>query len=197
MVFVMLNPMEASDRDLVEAAREGDDDALRLLMERHLQAVYRLCLRLTGSATDAEDAAQEAMVKAWRNLARFDEEQAFRPWLFTIARNSATDLMRKRRSLPFSAFADEDGTIALSDTLADPEPLPEEILANSMEGAEAAAALRTLPARDQALLALRYQDELSFEDISTVLAMPANTVRSIHRRALIALRKRLGPRASE
>ena len=180
---------ELSDAELALQARGGDERAFAVLVERHLQAVYTFCLRYTGSREDAQDAAQETFVKAWRNIRRFDTKRSFRTWAFAIAKNSATDLMRKRKALPFSTFDTADDSNVLTDTLADPEPLPEEVFERASLAEDVRTALSDLSARDRTILSLRYEEEQSFEDIAKILRMPANTIRSLHRRALIQLRK--------
>jgi RNA polymerase sigma-70 factor (ECF subfamily) len=179
----------STDRELVEQAREGDEAAFKILVERYLQNVYTFCLRYTGSPADAEDAAQETFVKAWRNLNRFNTSKALKTWLFAIAKNSATDLLRKRRAVHFSQFDTSDDGNVLTDTLADTEPLPEELFSRKSLANEVRASLEQLKPRDRTLLSLRYEEELSFEEIARLLKMSPNTVRSLHRRALILLRK--------
>jgi RNA polymerase sigma-70 factor (ECF subfamily) len=180
-----------TDAELVEKVLAKDDAALKELVDRHLQAIYTFCLRYTGSPEDAQDAAQETFVKAWKKLQSFDTKKPFRTWLFAIAKNSATDLMRKRKTVSFSKFDTGEDSNVLVDTLADPEPLPDEVFERASLTSDARGALAQLPARDRAILSLRYEEEESFENISRILKIPANTVRSLHRRALIALRKLL------
>jgi RNA polymerase sigma-70 factor (ECF subfamily) len=180
-----------SDSELVGRVLTGDNDALHELVNRHLEAIYVFCLRYTGSPDDAQDAAQETFVKAWRKLKSFDRKKNFRTWLFAIAKNSATDIMRKRRSVPLSKFDTAEEDNVLVDTLADTEPLPDEVFAEAGRATNAREALAQLSPRDQTILSLRYEEEESFENIARILKMPANTVRSLHRRALITLRKLL------
>ncbi len=187
---------EPTDAELVTRVLAGDDTALTELVDRHLPAVYTFCLRYMGSAEDAQDAAQETFVKAWRKLKTFDTKKNFRTWLFAIAKNSATDLMRKRKSVPLSKFENENEDNVLIDTLADAEPLPDEVFAEAARAKNAREALAQLPSRDRVILSLRYEEEESFEDIAKILKIPANTVRSLHRRALIALRKLLSGKES-
>jgi RNA polymerase sigma-70 factor (ECF subfamily) len=177
------------DSVLIEKAREGDDDAYRTLVTRHLPAVYTFCMHYMGSSDDAQDAAQESFLKAWKNLGRFDTSKSFRTWLFSIAKNTATDLMRKRKSVVFSKFDTGDDSNVLTDTLADTEPLPDELFAQSSNAEVVRTAMQKLKQRDQTILMLRYDEEQSFEDISRILKMSPNTVRSLHRRALIQLKK--------
>ncbi len=180
---------QQSDQELIEKARSGNDEALQELVNRHLQALYTFCVRYMGNTEDAQDAVQETFLKAWRNLNRFDSKRSLRTWLFAIAKNTATDIMRRRRSVTFSRFDADDDSNVLMDTLADPEPLPEELFERALQAGEVQEALKEVRPRDRMILNLRYEQELSFEEIAKILKMSANTVRSLHRRALITLRK--------
>jgi RNA polymerase sigma-70 factor (ECF subfamily) len=188
---------ESTDSQLVSRVLKGDDDALKELVDRHLPAIYTFCLRYTGSAEDAQDASQETFVKAWKKLKSFDRKKNFRTWLFAIAKNSATDIMRKRKSVPLSKFENENEDNVLVDTLTDTEPLPDEVFAQAASASNAREALAQLPTRDRVILSLHYEEEESFENIAKILKIPANTVRSLHRRALIALRKLLEMKEKE
>ncbi|MDR3546735.1 MAG: sigma-70 family RNA polymerase sigma factor [Candidatus Pacebacteria bacterium] len=188
---------EQSDIELIQAARQDDEAAFGILVNRYLPSVYAFCLRYTSNPPDADDVAQETFVKAWRHLGRFDLEKSFKTWLFAIAKNTATDIMRKRRTVAFSQFDTEDDSNVLIDTLTDTEPLPEEIFDEATRAEDVRKALSELKPRDQTILELRYREELSFEEISQLLSIPANTVRSLHRRALMALRKSLASLAGQ
>jgi len=178
------------DAELARKAQDGDEAAIEALVKRYLPQVLRLSTRLAGDTMLAEDIAQEAFVKAWRNLKRYDTGKPFAPWMLAITRNAALDHLRKRRAVPFSALSpkDDDEGLAFADTLASDEPLPEEVLARAQSDQTVAAALAQLPERDRTVLTLRYEDELSFEDIGGVMAAPMNTVKSWHRRAQARLR---------
>jgi RNA polymerase sigma-70 factor (ECF subfamily) len=189
----MLKPMpplpeSPADAELIQEARDGSDDALRQLVNRYLPSVYTFCMRYMGNSDDAQDAAQETFLKAWRNLGRFDTKKSFKTWLFAIAKNTATDIMRKRKSVVFSKFDNDDDSNVLTDTLTDTEPLPEELFDRALAAGEVQTALQTLKPRDRMLLSLRYDEELSFEDIAKIMKISANTIRSLHRRALMSLR---------
>ncbi len=180
--------MDDVDAELVKKVLAKNDDALRELVQRHLQAIYTFCVRYTGNTEDAQDATQETFIKAWKKLKTFNTKKSFRTWLFAIAKNTATDLMRKRKAVTFSKFDIGESQNVLTDTLVDPEPLPDELFERASLASDARSALAQLPARDRAILSLRYEEEESFEAIAHILKIPANTVRSLHRRALIALR---------
>jgi RNA polymerase sigma-70 factor (ECF subfamily) len=187
-----LPPQDAeSDSALVLRVRKGDHAAFAVLVSRHLPAVYTFCVRILNNADEAQDVAQETFLKAWRHLGRFDTKKSFRTWLFAIAKNTATDALRKRRSVSFSALQKTDRDDSFEDTLADTEPLPEELFARASLARDVQQALQQLPPRDRMILSLRYEEELSFEDIADVMEIPANTIRSLHRRALIQLREKL------
>ena len=176
------------EQELIERAQAGDDAAFDILVSRYLPSVYRFASRFTNRPELAQDAAQETFVKAWRNLKRFDASRPLSPWLLQIARNAATDLLRKeKRTLPFAQVEHEDGP-TFAETEADEEPRADELFAKAESAEQVREALAQLAPREQALLSLRYGDELPFEDIAAVLGVPASTVRSIHRRALAKLR---------
>jgi RNA polymerase sigma-70 factor (ECF subfamily) len=179
---------DETDGELALRARDGDEDAVSELVRRHLGAVLSLCVRITGDRAAAEDAAQEAFVKAWRNLKRYDEEKPFRPWMLQIARNASLDLLRKRRATPFSALSGADDAPKFEDSLEDDAPLPDEVFERARIGEEVSDALGKLPERDRSVLSLRYEDGLSFDEIAEVMKAPMNTVKSWHRRALAKMR---------
>src|SRR5499427_7816408 len=88
--------MEYADQALVAEARSGDPEAFRVLVERHSRALFRLAFRMTGNESDAEDIVQETFLRAYRQLAKFDERASFGTWLYRIATNYALDLVRSR-----------------------------------------------------------------------------------------------------
>src|SRR6201992_3285965 len=90
--------MDATEAATILAnARQGDGDAFRLLVERHSRAVFRLAFRMTGNEQDAEDVVQESFLRAYKQLAKFDERATFGTWLYRIATNCALDLVRSRK----------------------------------------------------------------------------------------------------
>src|SRR5829696_7355618 len=83
-------------RALLEAARSGDQDAYRRLVEPHQGELHAHCYRMTGSLHDAEDALQEALLRSWRAMGKFEGRSSLRSWLYTIATNTCLNLIAKR-----------------------------------------------------------------------------------------------------
>src|SRR5881397_960066 len=185
--------MATQERTLLEAARGGDQDAYGRLLEPYRAQLHAHCYRMLGSVHDAEDALQEASLRAWRGLARFEGRSSLRSWLYTIATNTCLNLIAKRpkRVLPidYGPAADPhdgpgeplvesvwlepypDARLGLADGPAGPEARYEQ-----REGVELAfvAALQHLPARQRAVLILR--DVLGFSARETATALETTPV---------------------
>lgn len=182
--------MEQSDHELVTIYLQGDDAALPTLVARHLKPVLNFVYRLVGNRADAEDITQETFFKAWKNLKKYHNDKSFKTWIYTIAHNTAIDALRKRKEVVFSQFETEDGN-ALVDTLPDPEPLPNELFARIGDAENIDRVLKELPSAAREVVILRYHEDLTFDEIGRILDKPLHTVKSQHRRALIALKKLL------
>src|ERR1700751_3911835 len=89
--------MEWSDETAVARARSGDADAFRVLVERHSRPLFRLAFRMTGNKQDAEDLVQESLMRACRQIGKFDERASFATWLYRITVNCSLDLLRARK----------------------------------------------------------------------------------------------------
>ena len=155
----------------LERALNGDADAFGELIDRYRDAVLRAALAATGSASEAEDAAQDAFITAFRGLARFRRESSFKTWLLTIVWNKALDRRRARRrwlSLGSSGSAAEP---ASNDAAPDAEL--------AARGARDAARLliARLPHKLRASLLLAAAGEQSYEEIAAMLGIPVGTLK--------------------
>ncbi|HTK04070.1 MAG TPA: RNA polymerase sigma factor [Candidatus Eisenbacteria bacterium] len=179
---------ERQDAQLIAAHLAGDEASLGILVTRHLPSLYSFALRWLGDAHDADDVCQESFVRAWKNLRKFDRTRNFRTWLFAIAKNAALDHLKKKKTLPFSRFEDEDGANPVVDGIEDPAPLAPELLERADIAADLAAAMDKLPPGQRMVLYLHYNDHLTFREIGESLGEPLHTVKSRHHRGLIALK---------
>lgn len=172
--------------ELVERARAGDADAFGALVLAHQQFVYNLAWRALGDEHEAEDAAQEAFVRAWLALPNFRGQAQFRTWLYRIVTNLVCNrLPRLRREL--TALATDQAQLVPDESAPDP--------AAALEAAQQRAGLHrhidALPESYRLLVMLRYQQELAYEEIATVLSLPLGTVKTGLFRARARLRAAL------
>lgn len=178
-----------SDEQLISAYIQGDEKALETLIKRYLPLIYGFARKYTGNPETAADIAQETFVKTWKNIHKFSRDGKFRPWIFTIAKNTALDWLRKREDLPLSTFEDKNtGEIKL-------EFAAEESLSAALdlrqEARKAKEILNKLPEKYRTVVSLREEEQLTFKEIASILKEPLNTVKSRYRRAIRAAREEL------
>ena len=166
-----------TDADLVLAAKRGSRDALGRIFDRHWPRVWRAAYSTTGDRELANDAAQDAFLKAASALPRFDPRRPLEPWLVRIAINGAIDLLRSRRRL----FPEQE----VDEAFAFDSPLPDE---------ELQEALRRLGPERRVVIALHYWLDYTTPEIAEVLGVPVGTVNSRLARALRDLRHHLEAR---
>jgi RNA polymerase sigma-70 factor (ECF subfamily) len=172
-----------SDEQLVGDYLKGDEKSLEILIKRYLGPIYGFVFRFVGNREDAEEIAQEVFVKVWRNLKKFNRSKSFKTWIFSIAKNTAVDFLRKRRVQVFSETEIE--------TVVDPAPLPQELLEKAEMVKLLEPALNKLERKYRMVLLLYYNDHFNFREIAEILDEPLNTIKSRHKRALIILKKLL------
>ncbi len=176
------------DNVWVNACLEGDEFAFKKLLDKYLRPIYGFLYYLTGDATQIEDLAQETFVKAWKNLSKFDQSKNFKTWLFAIAKNTALDWLKKKKTTPFSFFSDEEGNNKL-ESIAEDSVLPGEILERKDAVREMENLLDRIPEKYRVILILHYKESFSLSEIAKILDKPYNTVKAYHARALSQLKK--------
>ena len=167
-------------------ARRGDAVAYEALVRAHQDIAFRTACLFAGSAADAEEASQEAFVKAWRALPRFRPDAPFRPWLLAIVANEARNRRRaagRRAGLALRAAQER--------VSGDAAPSPEAALLAGGERRELLAALGALDERDRAVIACRHLLDLSERETAEVLGCRSGTVKSRLSRALGRMRAEL------
>ncbi|MFA6315225.1 MAG: RNA polymerase sigma factor [Candidatus Paceibacterota bacterium] len=181
--------MIKTDEQLISDYLDGSEKALGTLIDRHLTNAYNFALKLVNDSQVADDITQEAFVKAWNNIRGFRQGSSFQTWLFAITRNVAIDWLRRRKELVFSAFENERGENMLTETLVDTGLLPDELLARAEDARFVEILLEEIDPLYRDVLKLRYSSNMTFAEIGEFLKRPLHTVKSQHRRALIALRR--------
>ena len=178
---------EREEAILVEGCRRGDPDSLRDLMKIHGPRVVGLLRSIVGDVQTAESLAQEAFFKAFRNMDRFRDGTNLRVWLFTIARNTALDHLRREKSSPVNPV----------DLTEVPEPVeprdgPPAGLQKKEESERTREAIQTLPSTEREIVYLRIYEGMTWDAIGDALGIPEATARARMNRALGRLRARLG-----
>jgi RNA polymerase sigma factor (sigma-70 family) len=158
------------DEMLMSAVAGGDQDALRVLYERHAPVMLRLVRRLTQNQGVAEECLQESWLAVWQSAASFRGEASVRSWLLGVARRQSHNRLRKNSV----------ATVELNEStdVADLTPGVEEQVLAGAQAAELAGAVRTLPEHLREVLVLVLVEELSYQDVGAALEIPVGTVKS-------------------
>lgn len=177
--------MALSERELIEMAQAGDDEAFESLILTHTPGLFRVVRRMLPDDAEAESVVQETFWRVWRSLARYKNDRPLFPYLVTVAVNHLHDRWRTSRWLEDVDFAEA------ADQLLDPRPpVHDEVEARELLAA-LAKAVDELPANYRVVIALRYQAEMRYEQIAETLDLPVNTVRTHLYRATQLLRARM------
>lgn len=168
---------QAEVREWINLAKKGDDDAFANLVEVYQMKVHNLCYRMLGDPIEAEDAAQETFIKAYRGLKIYDPSRSFSTWLLSIASHHCIDRLRRRRIFPLSF--DE---LLPSQEKPDASPGPEGVITIHERQVVVREMLYQLGNRDRAAVVLRYWNDLSYDQIGQILSLSIPAVKSrLHR----------------
>src|SRR5437867_2061334 len=180
------------DTETVAQARAGDADAFRRLVERHSRNVFRLAYRMTRNEHDAEDVVQEAFLRAYRKLDRFEERSHFGSWLYRITANCAYDSLRareRRHESPEPADDESDGPLTEA---ASHDPTPDRLVFGAEVRRRVALAMRRMSALERSAFTLRHFEGMSIEEIGHVLAVEGSAAKQSVFRAVRKVRAALG-----
>ncbi|MEX1143581.1 MAG: sigma-70 family RNA polymerase sigma factor [Anaerolineales bacterium] len=168
--------MQQEEREWLAAAQQGDSQAFSRLVDMYAKPVYNLCYRMLGSPQDAEDAAQETFLRAFRSLRRYDPQRKFATWLLSIAANHCIDQYRRVR--PQFVSLEEVAEIELQEA----RPGPEKAALAHEALDEVQRLLASLPARDRAALILYYWYEYSYAELAKALSISVPALKArLHR----------------
>lgn len=185
--------VDADDLERVREVLSGDPDAFESLVRKHTRLVFAVAFRVTGERGAAEDAVQEAFLRAYRFLGRFDQRSRFSTWLHKIALHAAIDQTRKGR-LERSLLSElpEEGAGALAEQPAD-GPDPERRARAAEIGRRTRGALAELTPTERAAFLLRHYEGRSIAEISSALGKRENATKQSIFRAVRKLRLALAP----
>jgi len=168
--------VQDSEATLLATARQGDPQAFSALVELYQTPVYNLCYRMLNNAGDAEDAAQETFLRAYKSMKKYDDSRSFPTWLMSIAAHYCIDQLRKRR---MTIVSTEDLPYF---EVVEGKPGPESIMTQRQEQENVRKLLHTINPVDRAAVVMYYWNELSYQEISQALDLTESAVKSrLHR----------------
>lgn len=168
-------PRDTEDLTLIDRVLAGEQNVYALLVDRYKNYAFALATRILSSRADAEEAAQDAFVKAYHNLARFNREAKFSTWLYRIVFNTAVSYRRKQKKV----FQSIENTIVEYDQSA------EKMMEKKDKNRFLQMALEKLNEADRVAITLFYLKEMSLDEIGSITGMMPNTVKvRIHRARL-------------
>jgi len=184
-----------ADEALVARVREGETMAFEELILRYQRQVFSVCYRMLGQREDAEDMAQEVFLTVYEKLNLFDINRSFAPWLYRITVNCCLSRLRKKRKVVFLNF--DDGIYNEKNSLSSPFESPEMILERLEQKEAIHWALQQLPESYRVVLILRYQLDLSNQEIADILGITKENVEVRIHRARRSLRRVLASATQE
>jgi RNA polymerase sigma-70 factor, ECF subfamily len=188
--------MDKLEAEAIRRVLSGDRDAYRVLMDRHLRSVQRITFRITGNPEDAEEAAQEAFLRAYNKLPSFRKDAAFSTWITRIAMNTALNLVERRnRDVIPGAYriAEEASTMENTVQVAAEQAGPERLMLDSEAVALRDGALNALTPMERTAFTLRHMEDVSIAEIATALNISGNSAKQAVFRAVAKLRSSLAP----
>lgn len=188
----MTSPSDEPDADLARRAAGGEERAFTLLMRRHKSALHRFAHRYVGDADAALDVVQETFVSAWSNLARYDPDRPFGPWLRRIALNKCRDRAR-RLAVRRMILGDRDLDSAEARARPDPTPGAEAALVRAQQRRRLDRAVAELPQSLREPLLLTWLEEMSHQEAAEILGVTPKAVETRLHRARRRLAEVLAP----
>ncbi|MDF1499109.1 MAG: sigma-70 family RNA polymerase sigma factor [Anaerolineales bacterium] len=180
-----------AEAEYIARARNGDDAAFHEVVNAFQGPVFNLCYRMLGNPQEAEDAAQETFLKAYRNLRSYNPDRKFTNWILSIASNHCVDRLRKRRLQLISL----DEWLPRFENPA-PNPGPEQTLTDKELQEDVREILDRLGSTDRAAIVLRYWYEYSYEEIAEALSLSVPAVKSRLHRARRSLAEQWSPQSA-
>lgn len=185
--------MDVAEQEVIRRVVAGDRDAYRVLMERHLPAVLRVTMRITASEVDAEEAAQEAFLRAYNKLADFKGQSSFGTWVYRIAMNCSLNIVERRsRDLGWNAV-EMDGEAGGANQVRSESVTPEQAVLDGESQVLRERAMQQLTPMERTAFVLRHMEDQPMNTIAEALGVPVNSAKQAVFRAVSKLRKELRP----
>ena len=184
--------MQDDDSQLIEQALSGNQQAYRVLTERHKTAIFHIIFKIVRDKETANDLVQETFMKAFSSLASYRSEFRFSTWLYKIAANCSIDHLRKKRIQVLSLegqMDNESGTRTMD--VPDYSYHPERDLVRKEQRFSIEEAIDSLPKKYREVIVYRHKDDKSYEEIADLLSIPIGTVKARIFRARELLKKKL------
>jgi RNA polymerase sigma-70 factor (ECF subfamily) len=188
--------MDKAETEAIRDVLAGDRDAYRVLMDRHFCSVTRVAFRITGNEADAEEAAQEAFLRAYNKLPSFRRDSTFSTWIMRITMNTAINFVeRRKRDLSYHAprIADEPSPADYTVRIADRQAGPEVSLLNREAVSLREAAMAELTPMERTAFTLRHMEDIPMAEIAAALNITSNSAKQAVFRAVSKLRRSLTP----
>jgi RNA polymerase sigma-70 factor, ECF subfamily len=179
--------------ELLQQARQGDEEAFCALAQKHEARLFQQALALCHNPGTAEDLAAETLIESWKSIGRFDGSCRFSTWLYAILLHRHQKLMRKQgsRPVPLSMLpvGEAEAREQLLERLPDAQPLSPDVLARAEEDTRLREAVRALPDKHRKVVQLRFFEDAALPEIAAALGLSVGTVKSRLHHALEKLRK--------
>lgn len=175
---------------LVERYLAGEKTALDELIRVYTGPLYGFVFLLVHERDTVEDILQDTFLKVWRGIGRFDQRQSFRTWLYTIAKNTSFDYLKKKKTFSFSSLDEENMKVLESypdESFEILDRLSKEERIQALE-----SALQEMPEIYKALLVLVYREDFDLREVAQILNEPYNTIKSRHQRGVKLLKEIVG-----
>jgi len=179
------------EQALIKKAQEGDENAFRGIFNAYKERAVRMAYSVTGNLVDAQDIAQDALIRIYKNINTFKEECKFSTWFYRIVVNLCRDFLRKKGRNRIMLNPQEDiekGGFEFPDKK---NPSPQKALINKELGMKIDLAVAGLPQMQQIVFILKYKQQMKISEVSSVLGIAESTVKVHLFRAVGALKKKL------
>jgi RNA polymerase sigma-70 factor, ECF subfamily len=188
--------MDKTETEAIRDVLAGDRDAYRVLMDRYFSSVTRVAFRITGNEADAEEAAQEAFLRAYNKLSSFRQDSTFSTWIMRIVMNTAINLVERRnRDLSYHASRIDDEPSPTDHTVrvSDKQSGPESMLLNREAASLRRTAMAELTPMERTAFTLRHMEDVPMAEIAAALNVTSNSAKQAVFRAVSKLRRSLTP----